>query len=111
MYGTIARLRVKPGAAADLAELLAGYEELGVPGFVASYLYEAEGDADEFWLSVIFVDRDSYRLNAEDPAQDVRYREMRALLEADPEWHDGNIISTAGSGATTGGPGGAGGGF
>ena len=33
------------------------------------------------------------------------------LLTADPEWHDGHIISTAGTGATTGGPGAAGGGF
>ena len=31
--------------------------------------------------------------HAEDPAQDVRYREMRELLAADPEWHDGEIVS------------------
>ena len=111
MYGTVARLRVKPGGAADLAAITSTYEELGVPGFVASHLYQADADPDELWMSVIFVDRESYRLNAEDPAQDVRYREMRALLLADPEWHDGHIISTAGTGATTGGPGAAGGGF
>lgn len=111
MYGTIARVRVKPGGAADLAAITSEYEALGVPGFVASYLYQADGDPDELWMSVIFVDRESYRLNAEDPAQDVRYREMRALLVADPEWHDGHIISTAGTGATAGGPSAAGGGF
>lgn len=111
MYGTIARLRVKPGGASDLAAITSTYEELGVPGFVASHLYQADGDPDELWMAVIFVDRESYRLNAEDPAQDVRYREMRALLTADPEWHDGHIISSAGTGATTGGPGSAGGGF
>ena len=110
MYGTIARVRVKPGRAEDLRALTAQYDELGIPGFVASYLYQAEGSPDELWLAVIFVDRESYRLNAGDPAQDARYREMRALLEADPEWHDGAIIGTAGTGATTG-RGGAGGGF
>jgi hypothetical protein len=111
MYGTIARLRARPGAAADLASITSGYEELAVPGFVSSHLYQADGDDDEFWMAVVFVDRESYLLNAQDPAQDARYREMRALLAADPEWHDGQIVATAGTGATTGGPGAAGGGF
>ena len=30
--------------------------------------------------------------NADSPAQDARYRQFRALLEADPEWHDGEIV-------------------
>ena len=29
--------------------------------------------------------------NADDPAQHERYVAMRALLAADPEWHDGAI--------------------
>ncbi len=41
----------------------------------------------------VFTDREAYRRNADDPAQDARYREMRALLAADPEWHDGEIVS------------------
>lgn len=110
MYGTIARVRVKPGRVEDLRALVTEYDDLGIPGFVASFLYQADADPDELWLAVAFVDRESYRLNAEDPAQDKRYREMRDLLEADPEWHDGAIIGTTGTGATTG-RGGAGGGF
>jgi hypothetical protein len=31
--------------------------------------------------------------NADDPVQDADYREYRALMEADPEWHDGEIES------------------
>ena len=40
----------------------------------------------------IFEDRASYDKNANDPAQHERYTAMRALLEADPEWHDGMIM-------------------
>ena len=30
--------------------------------------------------------------NADDPEQDKWYQEMRQHLEADPAWHDGEII-------------------
>lgn len=110
MYGTIARVRVKPGRADHLRALTAQYDQLGIPGFVAAYLYQAEGDPSELWLAVVFLDRESYRRNAADPAQGQRYREMRELLEADPEWHDGQIIGAAVTGGTAG-RGGAGGGF
>jgi hypothetical protein len=43
------------------------------------------------WLFVAFEDRESYERNAEDPAQHERYLEYRALMEEDPEWHDGMI--------------------
>lgn len=110
MYGTIARLRVKPEALDELTRVTREFEQHDVPGFVASYLFAADGADDEVWLVVVFVDRDSYRINAESAAQDARYREMRALLTADPEWHDGTLLATSGSGSTTG-SGGAGGGF
>ena len=41
---------------------------------------------------MIFEDRASYDKNADDPAQNERYMALRALLEADPEWHDGMIM-------------------
>jgi len=30
--------------------------------------------------------------NADSPEQNTRYLEFRDLLEADPEWHDGEIV-------------------
>ena len=93
MYGTIARLRALPGSAEKLLALNEGYEGLEVPGFVATYVYRSDSDPDEYWMAVVFADRETYRRNADDPAQDVRYRELRALLATDPEWHDGEIIS------------------
>lgn len=110
MYGTIARLRVRPEAMDELIRLTREFEGHDVPGFVTSYLFAADDSPDEAWLVAVFVDRDSYRLNAQSTEQDARYRELRALLAADPEWHDGTILATSGSGPTTA-AGGAGGGF
>ena len=45
-------------------------------------------------LAVLFTDRDAYVRNADDPAQDVQFRELRQLLERDPEWNDGEVIWT-----------------
>jgi hypothetical protein len=45
------------------------------------------------YLVVCFKDRASYVANAQSPAQHARYEQMRALLTADPEWHDGEILS------------------
>jgi antibiotic biosynthesis monooxygenase (ABM) superfamily enzyme len=91
MYGTVARMRVKPENREKLREVMERQAyQTEVPGFVASYvLFENEGDA--MWLMAMFEDRESYERNADDPAQHERYLEYRALLEADPEWHDGTI--------------------
>ena len=90
MYGTVARTRVKLGNRDELRKVMErqSYEE--VPGYVTSYaLYE--NDSDTAWLFAIFTDRESYDRNADDPAQHERYLEYRALLEEEPEWHDGEI--------------------
>jgi quinol monooxygenase YgiN len=92
MYGTVARLRVKPEATDQLTAVMKEYEDVDVPGFVASYVYRLDGSDNEYMMAVVFEDQDSYRRNAEDPAQDERYRRMRELLESDPEWHDGEIV-------------------
>lgn len=91
MYGTVARMRVKPGMADRLAALSAKADDLEVPGFIGSYMYRMDLDPDEFYLVVMFDDQATYRRNAEDSAQDRRYRELRELLAEDPEWHDGEI--------------------
>jgi hypothetical protein len=92
MYGTVARLRAKPGAGPALETLMAEYETLEIPGHVATYVYRLDGGDDDYYLTVVFDDRESYRRNADDPAQDTRYRRMRELLELDPKWHDGEIV-------------------
>ena len=92
MYGTIARLKIKPGSEASLKEEMGKYPGLKIPGFVSTMLYRMDRDANEWYMVVAFDDRQSYHANAQNPEQDERYQRMRALLAADPEWHDGEII-------------------
>ena len=90
MYGTVARTRVKPENRDKLREVVASHMEAAIPGMVTSYVLH-ENDSDVSWLLAIFEDRASYDKNADDPAQHQRYLEYRALMEDEPEWHDGEI--------------------
>ncbi len=95
MYGTVARLRVKPGAEEALMAQLRAYRALSVPGYQRSYMYQMDNDPAEWYMAVVFDSKEAYRANAESPEQDQRYREMLALLEREPEWHDGEILTDA----------------
>ncbi|MGH2585322.1 MAG: antibiotic biosynthesis monooxygenase family protein [Dehalococcoidia bacterium] len=92
MYGTIARMRVKDGAEAQLQQISRDFEALSIPGFVGEYLFRMDADPKECFLIALFDGKESYRRNAESPEQHQRYEQLRALLEADPEWHDGEVI-------------------
>lgn len=99
MYGTVARLRAKPGKKQELMSLLSGFGSLRVPGYRTTYLYQMDSDPSEFYMAVVFDSKETYRANAESPEQDQRYQEMVALLEGAPEWHDGDITVDAAPGA------------
>ncbi len=92
MFGTIARLRLKPGAEKKLMEISDSESALKIPGYLAQYVYRTDNDPHEFYLVVMFESREAYFANADSPEQDARYREFRDLLESDPEWHDGEIV-------------------
>jgi quinol monooxygenase YgiN len=94
MYGTVARMRLKPGMEAKLKEEMAQYEGLKIPGFVSTMVYRMDRDPNEIYMAVAFKDKESYHANARDPKQDERFRKMRAFLAAEPEWHDGEIIAS-----------------
>ncbi|HEY7975342.1 MAG TPA: antibiotic biosynthesis monooxygenase [Ktedonobacterales bacterium] len=92
MYGTVARIRVKPGAEQALMDQFRAFSALHVAGYRATYAYRMDADANEFYLAIVFDSKASYRANAESAEQDQRYREMLPLLEGAPEWHDGEIL-------------------
>lgn len=94
MYGTIARMRLKPGMEAKLREDMRRYDTLSVPGYVSTTIYRMDKDPNEIYMAVVFKDKASYVANAEDPKQDERYRTMLQFLAGEPEWHDGEIIDT-----------------
>lgn len=90
MYGTVARIRVKQENREQLRKVTSNQDYADVSGFVTSYILFEDG-GDTAWLFAIFSDREAYERNADDPAQHERFLEYRALLEDEPEWHDGEI--------------------
>jgi len=93
MYGTVARMRTKPGMEEQLIQQFHDFEAAHVQGTVAVYCYRMDADAQEYYVTVVFESKEAYWANAESPEQDRRYRQMLPLLESEPEWHDGEIIS------------------
>ena len=95
MYGTIGRLRIKPGMESQFRQLLQGqaraFETGQVVGFVASYTYRMDADPNDCYIAAVFESREAYWTNAQSPEQDARYRQWLPLLEGEPEWHDGEI--------------------
>ena len=90
MFGSVFRMLAKPGAKAQIMRLMDEDSRMrSIPGFQSAYVFDAGGD--ELWGVAVFDNEKSYRDNAADPTQDEWYRRLRALLQADPEWHDGTI--------------------
>jgi heme-degrading monooxygenase HmoA len=92
MYGTVAHLWAKPGTESKFQELVKEYEQLKIPGHVATYVYRLDSNPNEYLLSTVFESKESYTANASSPEQDGRYRKMLDLLIREPEWQDGEIV-------------------
>lgn len=93
MYGTIARVTARPASVGAMQALA---QRMGIaPGQLARYVFQADADPGELWLVGLFESKDAYWANARSPEQHARYLELRSLLNADPEWHDGTVIDAA----------------
>lgn len=91
MFGTIARMRVKPGADA----LLQAWERAfttPIEGHVHTTVYRDANEDDIYWMAVVFDSEEAYRRNAASPEQHRRWQQLRSALAADPEWHDGHVV-------------------
>ena len=92
MYGTIARMKVKPGMEQALEKLSTEFEDREVPGSIGFYIYRMDNDPNELYMAVIFESRETYQANANSPEQNLDYQKLVEVLEGPPEWHDGEII-------------------
>ncbi|GIK65952.1 MAG: hypothetical protein BroJett018_37460 [Chloroflexota bacterium] len=92
MYGTVARMRVRPGMEDRFDQIT---RDIGVgraPGQVAVMVYQMDRDSNEFILTVVFESREAYFANADSPEQHERFMKIMQVLESEPEWNDGEIV-------------------
>jgi len=92
MYGTVAKMRVKPGKLEDLKRLMASPEMVNIAGLVSTTVYQMDANANELIMAVTFTDKDAYVKNANSPEMSARYEQYVALLDAPPEWNDGEVV-------------------
>ena len=92
MYGTVAKMRVKAGAEQAFMQVAAATESVPIAGVVAVYVYQMDADSRDFYMTVVFDSQESYVANANSPAQHDRFMQLMAVLETEPEWHDGTVV-------------------
>jgi hypothetical protein len=85
----IAKLATRPGAIDELRRMETGCRPAG---YIGSYVFRSDQDANELWLVVMFETKAAYMANADSPEQDEEFRRLMKYFSADPEWHDGEII-------------------
>ena len=96
MYGTVAHARVKAGKEQEGEALMQAWardRKPTLPGCVRGYTFQLDSDPNAIIIVAVFDSKESYVANANDPEQDVWYRQLRETLEDDPTWHDGEVIS------------------
>lgn len=91
MFGTIGRIRPKPGHDASIVALMeewARTQRPKIPGLVVQVAGAPVDRAGELIIVIIVRDEITYRALADSPAQDAWYRRMVEHLEGEPTWED-----------------------
>jgi quinol monooxygenase YgiN len=93
MYGTVAKLKFQADKADEALKTVSASEEAANPeGAVATYVFRMDSDPSEFYLVVLFDDKETYFANADDPKTNDDYERMAKFFAAEPEWHDGEVV-------------------
>jgi quinol monooxygenase YgiN len=93
VYGTVYRFRPLPGKKEEVLDYHRRWKAERWPlvqGFVAEYVYRSASRPGEY-VAAVFESKEAMERNGQDPEEDCWYRQLRALLAADPEWEDGEI--------------------
>jgi quinol monooxygenase YgiN len=96
MYGTIFRMRPKPGQEQAIIDLVNDWESKRrgkVEGAVGALLMRPDSGSGELVGIAVFEDKATYDANADDPEQDRWYQSLRALRDSDPQWEDGEYVA------------------
>ena len=96
MFGTVALMKPKAGQEQALIGMLEKWwaeRRPGIKGAIASTIHRNDSNPAELIMTVVFDSEANYRTNASDPDQDRWYQELRALLDSDPRWMDGEVLA------------------
>ena len=91
VYGTVAKMKLKPGSDEKIMKAMEG-GDLGRVGHVATYVFKSDADPNVHFVTTVFESKSAYKKFADSPEQSKRFAQMRELLAADPEWHDGEVV-------------------
>lgn len=94
-HATFFKMKVLPGKVGELTSMMSGGEEgarLSDRGWQMSVVGTRKDNKDEVWGCVTWDTSERYYANAESPEQNADYEKMRALLAADPEWFDCDVV-------------------
>lgn len=94
MYGTIARMRLKPGMQQKMEDLIHSFHERNVNGFLAEHIYRMDQEPNVYMMAVLFKNKELYFANANSAEQHQFYLRLLELLEGEPEWHDGEVVAS-----------------
>ena len=98
MFGSIAVVKPKEGKEAAVVAMFDEWWRMRSPGPVhealAAHVFRRLDRPGELMVPVVFEDRASYEENARDPAQSHWHRRLVALLEEEPQWIDGDVLSS-----------------
>jgi quinol monooxygenase YgiN len=92
MYGTVARWKVKEGKEKDLEQLAEELMREMPPGSRSVLVYRSDANPREYWVASSWDSKEAYTSNSNTPEQDQRFRQLRELMDSEPEWHDGEIV-------------------
>jgi quinol monooxygenase YgiN len=92
MYGTVARLKIKPGTLEQFSAANAEMTADSGNGEVVVMVYNTNEDPDELYLVAVFEDEEKYYANADRPETDASFRKMSQYFAEDPQWHDGEVV-------------------
>lgn len=92
MFGTLGKMRVKPGKRDDVIAFMNDPRGAQMKGYRSTYLLVPE-EGDEVVLAVMYEDKDSYFAMVHDPAVDENFGKLMELLDGEPEWTDGEWLA------------------
>jgi heme-degrading monooxygenase HmoA len=94
MYGTLGRMRPKPGKRDELVELLRTPPSgAAANGYRSAFLLKAD-EGEDVVVAVMYEDKDAYTTMVHDPQTDANFGTIMELLDREPSWTDGEWIAS-----------------